>query len=376
MRIVVSSLAACVALVLVARASAAPPAIAAKDAQARAVLAQVQTLDRSFGRVVDEWDGAQIELRTTRRQLAANAVALKSARRQSAVANRRLANRLVAIYESHSPGAIEVLAGARSMSDVIDAVEVARDVSASDHRVATQARRARARLASARAELRRTAAANRRTVARLAGQRARIGALLERRKRLLASIQSEIAQLKAEEARRQELLAAQARARVARALAQAQARAAAAERATPPPAATTTVAATTTAAAATTTTAPAPPPSGGHADAASIALQYLGVPYAWGGATPSGFDCSGLVMFVFAQLGIQLPHYSAAQYGYGTPVARDQLQPGDLVFFDGLSHVGIYIGNGQMVHAPHTGDVVKISPLSEFGSGYVGARRL
>ena len=89
-----------------------------------------------------------------------------------------------------------------------------------------------------------------------------------------------------------------------------------------------------------------------------------------------GFDCSGLVMYVFAQLGVQLPHYAAAQYGFGTAVARDQLQPGDLVFFDGLSHVGIYIGNGQLLHAPQTGDVVKITPLSQFAAGYVGARRV
>jgi peptidoglycan DL-endopeptidase CwlO len=101
------------------------------------------------------------------------------------------------------------------------------------------------------------------------------------------------------------------------------------------------------------------------------------VPYQWGGASPStGFDCSGLTMYVFAQLGVQLPHYAAAQYGYGSPVPRDQLQPGDLVFFDGLSHVGIYIGNGQMVHAPETGDVVKITPLSDFATSYVGARRV
>jgi cell wall-associated NlpC family hydrolase len=196
-----------------------------------------------------------------------------------------------------------------------------------------------------------------------------------------------VARLQAEEARRQELLAAQARARVARALAAAKAREAAAAAA----AATKQQQATTTAPAAPTTTAPAetttdaaptpapttpvaPASGGGHPDAASIALHYLGVPYAWGGATPAGFDCAGLVMYVYAQLGIQLPHYAAAQYGYGTPVPRDQLQPGDLVFFDGLSHVGIYIGNGQMVHAPHTGDVVKIAPISELS--YVGARRL
>jgi cell wall-associated NlpC family hydrolase len=81
-------------------------------------------------------------------------------------------------------------------------------------------------------------------------------------------------------------------------------------------------------------------------------------------------------MYVYAQLGISLPHFAAAQFGMGVPVARDQLQPGDLVFFDGLNHVGIYIGGGQMVHAPETGDVVKITPLSQFGGSYVGARRI
>ncbi len=94
-------------------------------------------------------------------------------------------------------------------------------------------------------------------------------------------------------------------------------------------------------------------------------MQYLGVPYVWGGASPGGFDCSGFVMFVYAQMGVSLPHHAADQYNYGTPVSRDQLEPGDLVFFDGLGHVGIYIGGGQFVHAPHTGDVVKISSLDD-----------
>jgi cell wall-associated NlpC family hydrolase len=110
-----------------------------------------------------------------------------------------------------------------------------------------------------------------------------------------------------------------------------------------------------------------------------IATKYLGVPYVWGGASPeAGFDCSGLVMYVFAQLGVSLPHYAASQYNYGIPVPRDQLEPGDLVFFHALGHVGIYVGNDEFIHAPHTGDVVKTSSLNEFvyASTYVGARRL
>ena len=119
----------------------------------------------------------------------------------------------------------------------------------------------------------------------------------------------------------------------------------------------------------------APPPS--HGEVVDIAMRYLGVPYVWGGDSPSGFDCSGFVQYVYAQVGISLPHYAAGQYGYGVAVSRDQLQPGDLVFFDGLGHVGIYIGANEFVHAPHTGDVVKISSLTgAYDANYVGARRL
>ena len=110
-----------------------------------------------------------------------------------------------------------------------------------------------------------------------------------------------------------------------------------------------------------------------------IALRYLGIPYQWGGASPAtGFDCSGFVMYVFAQIGISLPHFAAAQYGMGVSVSRALLQPGDLVFFDQLDHVGIYIGAGQFVHAPHTGDVVRVGSLSDpwYATHYIGARRI
>ena len=113
--------------------------------------------------------------------------------------------------------------------------------------------------------------------------------------------------------------------------------------------------------------------------AATIAVKAVGVPYVWGGASPaSGFDCSGLVYWSYKQLGIELPHSSYALYDVGRQIAPSRMQPGDLVFFAGLGHVGIYVGRGRMVHAPHSGARVEVVPLggSSYGERVVGARRI
>ena len=117
-------------------------------------------------------------------------------------------------------------------------------------------------------------------------------------------------------------------------------------------------------------------------DAVAVAEHYLGVRYLWGGSNPqSGFDCSGFVKFVYAQLGLTLAHYAATQYVTTPHIDASQLEAGDLVFFephsDGPGHVGIYIGEGQLIEAPHTGDVVKLASLSQLIAklGFVGATR-
>ncbi len=123
--------------------------------------------------------------------------------------------------------------------------------------------------------------------------------------------------------------------------------------------------------------APPPPSSSGASAAVAAALSQLGVPYQWGASSPGvAFDCSGLTSWAWGQAGVSLDHFTGAQWNEGTHVSRGDLQPGDLVFFSGLSHVGMYIGGGQFVHAPHTGDVVKISSLSGYyDSSYAGAVR-
>jgi len=397
---------ALVGLTHAAAGSSAPPsaALKAKQGQQAQVLAQVNALDTRFGAVVDAWDGAKIQLAATEKQLAANRTQLARAQKQTRIAQERAARLLVTIYEGDHPDLIQLLAGSSKLSDVINAVQYTNAVASAEHRVAAAALAAKNRLAAAKERLQQDERTRRSTLAQLAGERASIGSMLGERRRLLSSIHMQIGQIEAQQAAEQRREAAAARARVAAqiallkqqaaARAQAAAAAAAAQQAAKPatttpadPATTSTPAtpSTTTAPVAppttttTTATAPTTPPpvAGGHPEAASIALQYLGVPYRWAGADPdTGFDCSGLVMYVFAQLGVQLPHFAAGQYGYGSPVARDQLQPGDLVFFDGLSHVGIYIGNGQFVHAPHTGTVVSIASLASFGGSYVGARRI
>ena len=121
------------------------------------------------------------------------------------------------------------------------------------------------------------------------------------------------------------------------------------------------------------------PPATRSERAVRYALDAVGTPYRWGGESPStGFDCSGLVRWAYGHVGIDLPHSSYALYGVGRRATPSRLEPGDILFFEGLGHVGLYVGNGRMVHAPQTGRDVEVVTLSAtgYGSRLVSARRV
>lgn len=123
---------------------------------------------------------------------------------------------------------------------------------------------------------------------------------------------------------------------------------------------------------------PNPAPTRGER-AVKAALQAVGTPYRWGGESPStGFDCSGLVRWAYGRVGVELPHSSYALYGEGRRVREASMEPGDILFFEGLGHVGLYLGRGRMVHAPQTGRHVEVIPLgsTSYGARLVAARRV
>jgi peptidoglycan DL-endopeptidase CwlO len=362
-------------LLLAAGSASADPDIQSKREQAQAIMGELQNLDASLAVSIEAYNYANVELDRLDGELEVNARHLTAARKSLNVAQRRIAERLRDLYvNGDGDSTLEVLLGSKSLDDIVVRLDAIQRVSSQDARILAEVKQYRREVQTRRAKLRDARADQVQIVADRAAQKASIEGQLAERQQLLASVKEEIVRMQEEERRRQAQLAAEARARLL------EAQRLAAQQATEQQATETFQASVAVESYVEEGIPLAPPPDGSKASQViSIAMQYLGIPYVWGGSSPSqGFDCSGLTSYVYAQIGISLPHHAASQYNHGTPVSRDDLQPADLVFFSGLGHMGMYIGGGQFIHAPHTGDVVKISSIHDswYASSWVGARRV
>jgi peptidoglycan DL-endopeptidase CwlO len=302
------------------------------------------------------YDSANVKLHAIEHNLTINRIGLRAARANLVVAQHNLSQRLVTIYTAgDTQSTLGVILGATSVDDLVNRIESVQSLSSQDVAVVHQVVSFKHEVTTRQHTLVRDRRSQAVLVRQRAAAKARIATQIGREKRLYNSVKGEIAQLVAQQHARQLALARQVQQRMAT---------------YQPPGQSPALDLSTG------LTPPAPPSQ--YTGVVGIAMQYLGVPYVWGGASPSGFDCSGLVMYVYAQVGVSLPHYTGAQWQMGVPVAYSDLEPGDLVFFDGLGHVGIYIGGGEFIHAPHTGDVVRIDSLSEawYAANYDGARRI
>jgi len=350
-------------LAVAAAGSAEPTQITSKRAEAQQVLTQINAMDVQLEKAVEAWNGANVRLDQIEKDLATNRARLATAKKNLTRARGRVSARIYALYTSNEPDALSVILGSSSLGDLIERLDSTNRIAEDDARIAAEVTRFRNEVQARQQALVKAESDQKKIVAARAAERASIQQQLAARQSLYSSIKDQIATMEAAERARQARLAAQAKAATQQADAQ--------------PTTTSSGGSSGSTGSSSSGGSTFSPPPATHTGVVGIALRYLGVPYVWGGASPSGFDCSGLTMYAYAQVGVYLPHNAAMQYGMGHPVAQSQLEPGDLVFFNGLSHVGMYIGGGRFVHAPHTGDVVKISSLSEdwYASTYVGARR-
>ena len=292
-------------------------------------------------------------------RIARNEHLLKVAQYKLGVANGHLTSRARQVYKANDTSILDVVFASRTFDDLLVQLDVMQRMTESDAAVVHQAAAYRQDIKDRRVALE----SDRKVAVQLVADREKskeqVLALQSQLEGTAGGLKNEIASLEAKAA-----AAAKAKAEAAAAAAASQAR-----RRTARPASSgsqlgggggggTVV----------------DPGGSGHSSVVAIAQRYLGVPYVWGGASPSGFDCSGLAMYCYAQIGIGLSHGATDQQRASHPVSLSALQPGDLVFFGSASyshHVGIYVGGGSMIDAPHTGAVVRYDSIA---GAWIGGR--
>lgn len=358
-----------VGAILAPAAHAVPPTaeISAKQAEAAVAQAELEQMNAALEVQVEEYNAISEALEQTREEIRTTLRDLERAEADLLEARRSLTDRATVLYKNGGVSVFDVLLGTTSFQDFLVRLDYAVRVSRSDADLVAEVKAAKARVEANERALEQRQAEQLVLQGEAAGRAEEIETEMTEQQRFVEALEGEVRSLIAAEEERQRVLAAERAAQAAAAAAAAAAGrgSGSAGRAAADPSAL----------------------SGGHPEVVDIALRYLGVPYAWGGASPSGFDCSGLMQYCYRQVGVSLPRTSQSQYNAGQHIERDRLdllRAGDLVFFgtDGdpgqVHHVGMYVGDGNYVHAPYTGTVVRVDSLSAritSRGDYVGASR-
>jgi cell wall-associated NlpC family hydrolase/outer membrane murein-binding lipoprotein Lpp len=339
-------------------------AIEDKRAEAEAAGQKLDQLNTDVELRFEELSQIEDAVEKTRRQISGAERDLEQATKDVSRSESLLNRRAMNIYRTGAVDMVAVFVGATDFQDFVARIDLMRRVGRSDASLVASVKDARIRVETAKRALE-TREAEQLTLREQARRKQdQVLAAQEAQSKYLATLKTELKKLIETERLRQEKLAA-AR---AKALAAAQRAAANANRGK---------------------VLPFDPAKLGspRKDVVEIAKEYLKVPYVWGGTSPAGFDCSGLMQYCYAKIGISLPRTSRTQFHAGAyipPNRLDLLEPGDMVFFgiggdpDQIHHVGMYVGSGDFIHAPATGDVVRITSLNgriASKGDYVGACR-
>lgn len=335
--------------------------IRAKKAEAARAQSHLEDMNAEVEMRVEAYDGVVAQLEETRRRIDVTRAELERADAELAADRERLDRRAVGIYKDGDVGFLEVVLGTTSFDDLLSRLDLLTRVGRADAQLVSNVETARAKVDAARHTLEQREAEQVALRDDAEDKRDQMQAAYAQQQAYVRSLNHEVAKLVAEEKARRKRLAEEA-ARKAR---EAEKRRQEAAR----------------------RLARNANAGVGHPEVVAVALRYLGVPYLWGGTSPSGFDCSGLAQYAYAQIGVSIPRTSRQQFASGTHISADRLDllaPGDLVFFGRngdpgqVHHVGIYAGGGRFIEAPYTGGVVQVSSLTgriASRHDYVGASR-
>ena len=331
---------------LASSASASP--VSQKKARLQAIQAKLQGVYHQADVAVEKYDEATTQLDGVRQQIKQNSHLLKVAEYNLQVANEQLQSRALDIYKTRDVGIVDVLFSSSSFDDLVTQLNMMQRLGNSDVDTVKSIAAYQQDIKDRRVKLEADKKSAAKLVADRAAQKDQVVGLQHKLESMTAGIKGQIKHLEAQQA----------------AAAQAAAQAAASGNS----------GGSSSGGSSGGGGAVVDPGGSGRSAVVGIAQRYLGVPYVYGGASPSGFDCSGLTMYCYAQIGIGLSHGATDQQRASTPVPISALQPGDLVFFGGPSysyHVGIYVGGGSMINAPHTGAVVSYGSI---GGAWIGGR--